>query len=56
VKRAFTEKLWKIYWQRQDLKWHSYTPAQTVKYFEEFLSTVDEDANCSYMMTTKDSL
>jgi hypothetical protein len=32
------EKLWKVYWQRQDLKGHSYTPVPTVKYFEEFIS------------------
>lgn len=39
------EKLWKVYWQRQDLKWHSYIPVPTVQYFEEFLSVVNEDAN-----------
>ena len=39
------EKVWKIYWQRQDLKWHSYMPGPSVQYFEEFLSIVSEDAN-----------
>jgi len=38
------EKLWKIYWQRKDLKWHTYSPTPTVKYFEEFLAIVNEDA------------
>jgi len=42
------EKLWKIYWQRQDLKWHSYKPAPNVQYFEEFLSIVSEDANACF--------
>ena len=42
------EKLWKVYWLRQDLKWHSYTPAPSVKYFEEFLSIVNEDANACF--------
>lgn len=42
------EKLWKIYWQRQDLKWHSYTPVPCVQYFEEFLSVVSEDANACF--------
>jgi len=42
------EKLWKIYWQRQDLKWHSYTPAPTAKYFEDFLSIVSDDANACF--------
>jgi hypothetical protein len=42
------EKLWKVYWQRQDLKRHSYAPAPNVKYFEEFLSIVNEDANACF--------
>ena len=42
------EKLWKIYWQRQDLKWHSYTPVPSAQYFEEFLSVVSEDANACF--------
>lgn len=39
-----TQKVWKIYWQRQDLKWHSYEPAPEVKHFEDFLAIVSEDA------------
>ncbi len=42
------EKYWKIYWQRQDLKWHSYAPVPTVQFFEEFLSVVNEDANACF--------
>jgi hypothetical protein len=42
------EKLWKIYWQRQDLKWHSYQPAPSVQCFEEFLIIVSEDANACF--------
>lgn len=42
------EKLWKIYWQRQDLKWHSYKSAPSVQYFEDFLSIVSEDANACF--------
>lgn len=42
------EKHWKIYWQRQDLKWHSYTPVPTVRYFEQFLAVVGEDANACF--------
>ncbi len=36
---------WKIYWMRQDLKWHSYEPVPTVKSIEEFCHVVDEDAH-----------
>ena len=38
------KKVWRIYWQRQDLKWHSYEPVPQVKHFEEFLEVVLEDA------------
>jgi hypothetical protein len=38
-----SKKIWKIYWSRQDLKWHSYEPVPEVKYFEEFLAVVSED-------------
>ncbi len=38
-----TRKLWKVYWQRADLKWHAYTPSPTVGELEEFLEIVDED-------------
>ncbi|MFN3237647.1 MAG: DUF3024 domain-containing protein [Pseudomonadales bacterium] len=35
--------IWKIYWQRQDLKWHAYDPVPEVKLFEEFLAAVEAD-------------
>lgn len=35
---------WKIYWMRQDLKWHRYDPVSEVASLEEFLSVVSEDA------------
>jgi len=34
---------WKIYWERADLKWHSYEPYPITKTLEEFLSVVSED-------------
>lgn len=40
-----TQNVWKVYWMRQDLKWHSYPPAPEVRYFEEFLDLVREDAH-----------
>jgi len=47
AKATYVKKqcLWKIFWQRQDLKWHSYEPAPRVRYFEDFLSIVSEDEN-----------
>ena len=43
-----TQKLWKVYWQRADLKWHSYAPVPTVKTFEEFLKVVGEDQHACF--------
>jgi len=45
VKATFVKKsrTWKIYWMRQDLKWHSYEPAPEVASLEEVLSVVSED-------------
>lgn len=38
-----TQKIWKIYWQRTDLKWHSYEPVPTVKTIDAFCAAVEED-------------
>jgi hypothetical protein len=42
------EKHWKIYWQRQDLKWHLYQPMPEVQFFEDFLALVSEDAHACF--------
>jgi len=41
-------KSWKIYWMRQDLKWHRYDPVPDVATLEEFLSVVAEDAHACF--------
>jgi len=38
-----SQNIWKIYWQKSDLKWHKYDPVPTVKLFEEFLTVVGKD-------------
>lgn len=43
-----SQKVWKVYWMRQDLKWHSYLPAPQVRHLEEFLKLVKEDANACF--------
>ena len=35
--------VWKIFWLRSDLKWHSYTPKATVKSVMEFVDVIEED-------------
>ena len=39
---------WKVYWMRQDLKWHKYDPRPKVESLEEFLEVVDKDENCCF--------
>lgn len=38
-----TQDVWKVYWMRQDLKWHGYEPLLHVKSIEEFLAEIDAD-------------
>ena len=38
-----TQKAWKIFWQRADLKWHSYEPVASVKSIDEFFDAVVDD-------------
>lgn len=38
-----TKKVWKVFWQRADMKWRSYEPTPKVKSVEIFLQIVDED-------------
>jgi len=41
-------KNWKVYWQRQDLKWHSYEPTPKTDTLGEFLELVNEDKYCCF--------
>ena len=34
---------WKIFWQRSDLKWHSYSPHPIAQNIREFVEIVEED-------------
>ena len=38
-----TQGIWKVFWMRADLKWHSYEPKAAVNTFKEFLGAVDRD-------------
>lgn len=35
--------LWKIYWQRADLKWHRYDPDPEVGSIDDFIKIVERD-------------
>ena len=38
-----TDRIWKIFWQKRDLKWHRYDPEPEAKTLEEVLGIVGED-------------
>lgn len=38
-----SQNVWRLYWMRRDLKWHSYTPRPVVADFDVFLDVVDAD-------------
>ena len=35
--------VWKVFWQRRDLKWHRYDPAPEVPTLAQFLALVEKD-------------
>ena len=43
-----TERIWKIYWQRADLKWHRYEPDAEVPDMETFIRVVERDEHCCF--------
>lgn len=46
VKRA---GLWKVYWQREDLKWHRYEPESEVETIKKVLDIAERDEyGCFY--------
>lgn len=40
--------LWKVFWRRQDLKWHGYQPVPEVRRLEDFLRLVGEDRHACF--------
>jgi hypothetical protein len=38
-----SKHIWKVFWQRADLKWHRYDPVPQVKTIEKFLDVVEKD-------------
>jgi hypothetical protein len=43
-----SKRVWKVYWQRADLKWHRYDPDPEVNSIEEFLDVVERDEYCCF--------
>ena len=43
-----TQRIWRVYWQRADLKWHGYEPNPEVEKLEQFLAIVDRDEHACF--------
>ncbi len=43
-----SKRNWKVFWQRADLKWHSYKPNPEVDSIEDFLALVQEDTHACF--------
>ncbi len=38
-----SRKVWRVFWQRADMKWHSYPPLPEVKSLQEFIDALEAD-------------
>lgn len=38
-----TRGVWRLFWQRRDLKWHGYEPLPEAKSIEEIIAEIDVD-------------
>ena len=43
-----TVRRWRVFWLRQDMKWHTYQPVPDVATIEEFVALVREDRNACF--------
>jgi hypothetical protein len=43
-----SRSIWKVFWQRADLKWHSYQPCAEVTDLESFIKVVEKDEYCCF--------
>jgi hypothetical protein len=41
-------KVWRLFWMRADMKWHSYEPMPEAPTFSAVLSEVDRDTHCCF--------
>jgi Protein of unknown function (DUF3024) len=43
-----SRNVWRVFWQRRDLKWHGYEPVNEVRSIDDFLSVVAEDRHACF--------
>ena len=39
---------WRVFWQRSDLKWHTYEPMPVVESLDEFVKLLEEDQHSCF--------
>jgi len=48
VRWVGTQRVWKLYWMRDDLKWHAYTPLPEATKIGRLLEEVERDPHCCF--------
>ena len=48
IKYVRSAEEWRLYWMRQDLKWHFYEPFGISSNLEELVDVVDKDEMCCF--------
>ena len=48
VKFVRTDGMWRLFWQRADLKWHGYDPFPTSSDLSRLVEEVDRDPHCCF--------
>ena len=43
-----SRRIWRVFWQRRDLKWHAYEPSPEANSIDDFASLVAEDAHACF--------
>ncbi|MFC1567681.1 DUF3024 domain-containing protein [Pseudomonadota bacterium] len=43
-----SHNIWKLYWMRGNLKWHSYDPLSSASNLESLVAEIDEDPLCCF--------
>ena len=48
VQYVGTRRIWRIFWKRADLRWHSYKPVPEVNSLADALRVIDQDENACF--------
>ena len=43
-----SRKVWRLFWMRADMKWHSYQPMPEARTFKAVMTEVERDLHCCF--------